>query len=146
MQKITVDELFNLIRFGTEGKFFSVTFQRRTDRRDGSAVAGDLRTMLCRTNMTKFKLGVVSDFERDEEDFRNAIITCWDFGQYIVNRRTGLSKRQAGFRSWRRIDICGIRNISLLNRNEIILPPKIRPHLHRINNVFRLANLPEVMV
>jgi len=134
--KITVDQLFRLL--SEEGHFFSVTFERRT--RGRSQRPGDLRRMLCRTGVQDFKLGVISDAHRAEEDFRHGLITVFDINAFLRNRRHGVSDFDAGYNAWRRIDLCGIRELSLLD--EDTLPPTIHNELHHITNPWRLAHMP----
>jgi len=139
---MTTDEVFNLLRYGTKGKFFSVTFERRTTRRDGSAIAGELRTILCKTagEMSSYKLGHVLDVDRDREDFRNAVLTVWDIQAFLSNKRQGMSQSIAGQNAFRRIDVTSVQRCSAIDNNE--LPPSIRIELHQITNQFRLQNLP----
>lgn len=142
MRKITTDLLFDLLRHETNGKFFSVTFQRRTTRHNRTQVAGDERTMLCRTGMKKYKLGVVSDESRDEEDFRCAVLTVWSVSDFMRLTKTGIDKLTAGFNAWRRIDLCSVLECSLVDDKE--LPPEIIDGLHEITNTYRLANMPRI--
>ncbi len=142
--RITTTELWNLLR--DEGKkFFSVEFERRTNSRDGLRHAGDIRTMLCRTGMSKYKKGLIADATRDEHDFRHGILTVWSMDAYTANLRRGMSKETAAFASWRCIDITTVHKCSLLNGFDIDytdLPPDIVIGHHNIVNEYRLANLP----
>lgn len=137
--QITVDQLFAMLR--NEGRLFSVTFERRTDSRRNVQLAGDDRTMLCKTGMSKYKKGLVLDAARDEEDFRHGILTVWDVNAYHRNVRRGLADFMAGWKAWRRIDLCGIRELSLLDEEQ--LPPLIHNELHSLTNEFRLENMPQ---
>ncbi len=130
MRKLTVDELFDLLRYDTDGRFYSVTFERRGTRRDGSQRPGDLRTMLCKTaaTMTRYKRGVISNEHRDEEDLRCAVLTVWDVQAFMRNIKRGMSKWSAGYNAWRRIDLAGLKECSLVELGE--LPPTIRLELH----------------
>lgn len=83
MKRPTVDELFDIL--SNVNSFFSIEFERRTTRNDQSAVAGDLRRMLCRANVQNYKLGVIPDGVRAEEDFRCATLTVWDVQAYHNN-------------------------------------------------------------
>lgn len=141
VEKLTVDEIFNLLRKETHGRFFSVTYERRTDGLRQRA--GDLRTMLCRVagTMRKYKRGIVPTARRDREDFRLAVLTVWDIQQYQQNRQHGMDQETAGRNAYRRIDVAGIRHCSVLDDSD--LPPTIRMEFHNIQNRFRLANMPE---
>lgn len=144
MRKITTDELFGVLRNESEGKFYSVTFERRTTRRNGSQAAGDIRTMLCRTagTMDSYKLGVISTEERDAEDLRCGVLTVWSLDAYNTLRRGGMEAKEAKWRAWRRIDLMGIRECSLIDDDE--LPPTYRPYLHEVTNEYRRQNMPRV--
>lgn len=135
--QLTVDEIFDLLQ--QENHFFSVTFERRTN--GVHQVAGDLRTMLCRTGMSRYKLGLIPDAVRAEEDFRHGILTVWSLNDYNRNRRQGMSDFNAGYNAWRRIDLLKIKALSVVGPE--LLPPTIRNELHELTNVFRLANMPE---
>lgn len=152
MRRITVDELWTLLRFGGH-EFFRVTFERRTTRRNGTAIAGQLRTLICRAGVNAYKRGIIPDPVRDEQDFRNGVITVWSID--VFNRRLretaaamGMpisevppaEKRAIGWQCWRAIDIVTIKELSLMDVGE--LPPDIRAGVHQITNEFRLANMP----
>lgn len=141
MPRLTVDQIFAQLRYATNA-FYSVEFERRTDRADGTAVAGDVRTMLCRTagSMTAYKRGVIATADRDQEDFTHAILTVWDVQAYMRNRRNGMSRRAAGLAAWRRIDLVTVKRLSVTPRRR--LPPDIRRGLHHITNAYRRANMP----
>lgn len=138
-QRITVDQLFNVLRFGTP-HFFSVTFERRTSRADGSAVAGDNRTMLCRTGVERYKQGVVPNALRDAEDFRCGVLTVWAMDVYMRLRRRGMDQEHAGWEAWRRVDLVTLSECSIIASDE--LPPDIIANLHNITNAYRAANMP----
>ena len=142
MRKITTNELFDLLRHETDGKFFSVTFQRRTTRFNRTQVAGEERTMLCRTGMKSYKLGIVSDEARDEEDLRVGVLTVWSMDAYMSHRRHGLTHEAAALDAWRRVDLMGLRACSLVNDRE--LPPTYRPELHEVRNLWRRRHMPRV--
>lgn len=144
MRKITVDELFDLLRNETEGKFYSVTFQRRTTRRNRSQAAGAIRTMLCRTagTMESYKRGLIPAEARDAEDLRCGVLTVWSMDAYMHMRREGMSHENAAWAAWRRVDLMGLRACSLVDDDE--LPPTYRPHLHEVTNQFRRENMPKV--
>jgi hypothetical protein len=144
MRKITTDELFDALRHDTEGRFFSVTFQRRTSRKDRSQHAGEMRTMLCKAAgaMKSYKLGIISDAARDAEDLRCGVLTVWSMDAYMGYRRRGYSHQNAAPRSWRRIDLMGVLEASTIDREE--LPPTYRPELHQVNNRFRRAHMPRI--
>ena len=141
MPRLTVDQIFAQLRFATN-QFYSVEFERRTNRPDGTAVAGDVRTMLCRTGgtMTAYKRGVISDAQRDQEDFTHAVLTVWDVQAFMRARAQGLNRQAAGCAAWRRIDLVTLRKLSVVPRRR--LPPDIRRGLHQIRNAFRRANMP----
>ena len=144
MRKITTDELFDVLRYETEGRFYSVTFERRTTRRNRTARAGELRTMLCKTGaeMSSYKLGVISTEARDEEDLRTGTITVWSMDAYTRLRKMGWPHENAAWNSWRRIDLMGIKECSLIDDEE--LPPTYRPAYHHVTNRYRLAHMPRV--
>lgn len=134
-------EIFNLLH--RSRKFFSITFERRTTRRDETARAGELRTMLCRSGVHKYKRGIISDAQRLTEDFNACILTVFDIGTFLRNRQQGMAIAMAGHRSWRRIDLTKIQQCSILEENE--LPPVMVQNMHDIRNGFRLANLPPIV-
>jgi hypothetical protein len=148
-RRITTDELWTMLRFGSSS-FFSVEFERRTSRSDGTNPAGTLRKMLCRTGMNKYKLGVIPDVQRDTEDFRHGILTVWSFDSYLGNLRRGMSKLDAGLNAWRRVDLITLRSCSLLSKidleamgiNETLLPPDVIAGVHHLTNQYRLSHLP----
>lgn len=138
--RITTDQLWTILR-EQGNRFFSVTFERRTSRKDGTADAGALRTMLCRTGMNAYKKGVIPDQVRDAEDFRNGIITVWSVDVFRRNvKELGLDKEQAAWNAWRRIDVITVRECSLLEDAE--LPPEFVEGAHQITNEYRLSHLP----
>lgn len=137
-RRITVDELFNILR--NENSFFSVEFERRTNRADGTAAQGDIRRMIARSNVNNYKLGVIPDDVRAAEDFRHALLTVWDVQAYHRNRAQGMGQWDAGRNAWRRIDLTTVRAVSVLPLDD--LPPDIIANLHDITNAYRLANLP----
>ena len=141
MPRITVDQIFAQLRFATNS-FFSVEFERRTTRPDGTAVAGDIRRMLCRTGgkMTAYKQGIIPDAQRDQEDFTHGLLTVWDVNAYMAAIRRGEPREAAGRAAWRRIDLVTLHKLSVVPRRR--LPPDIRIGLHQISNGFRLANMP----
>ena len=152
MRKLRVDELFNVLRY-SKGEFFTVQFERRTNSENWRLRAGDIRTMLCRTGVTDFKRGIVSDAERDAEDFRHGILTVFDAGWFIsqlrdiaarlkcrINEIPQDVRYEVGCNSWRRIDLCGLRDCSLIG--DEALPPKIVPQFHSLTNEWRLAHMP----
>lgn len=134
-------EIFNLLH--RSQKFFSITFERRTTRRDETARAGELRTMLCRSGVNKYKRGIISDAQRLIEDFNACILTVWSIDVFMRLRRQGMGIAMAGQRSWRRIDLTKIQKCSILEENE--LPPVMVQNMHDIRNGFRLANLPPIV-
>jgi hypothetical protein len=152
MRKLTVDEAFDLLRFDTEGRFFSVTTERRTDRADRSQVAGDLRTMLCKAagTMSRYKRGIIPDEVRDREDAQHGLITVWSLDAFMRYRRGGNCRkchgpcRNMGEHSFRRVDLMGLRHpqaeCSVIDADE--LPITYRPALHHVTNEFRAANMP----
>lgn len=144
MRKITADELFDLLRYDTKGRFYSVLFERRTTRRDQTAQAGDLRKMLCRTagTMTSYKQGVIADEERDAQDAQHGILTVWSMDSYMGMRNDGMAHENAAWAAWRRIDLMGLKECSLVEDDE--LPPTYRPFLHHLTNDYRLANMPRI--
>lgn len=109
--------------------------------------------MLCRTGMASFKRGIITDPERDAEDFRHGILTVFDAGWYISQlRRLALRlkcstalipdavKQQIGYNAWRRIDLCGLVDCSLIG--DEALPPTIVPEFHNLTNEWRLQHMP----
>lgn len=137
---ITVDQLWQELRYGTEGKFFSVEFERRTNSQRRVQVAGDIRKMLCRTQMHSYKKGIISDRHRDEQDFRCGILTVWSMDSYMLSRRHGTTHEVSAMDAWRRIDLAGVRKCSLFHNEEISM--RIHSELHEITNTWRLANMP----
>lgn len=137
-QRIRVDELFNIL--SNENAFFSVEFERRTNRADGTAVQGDRRRMICRSGVQNYKLGVIPDAVRAAEDFRHAVLTVWDVQAYHRNRRQGMEQWDAGRNAWRRIDLTTVSECSAVPMDD--LPPDIIRDLHDITNAYRLANMP----
>lgn len=133
----TVDEIFNILRM--HNQFFYVEFKRRTNSKDGSAKAGDIRKMLCKTNMNKFKKGAISVAQRDEEDFKNGVLTVWSVNDYHKYVESGMSPIEAGFNSWRRVDLISLINCSVIPKKEI--PPAIRMSFHKLSNRYRLSNI-----
>jgi hypothetical protein len=148
--RINTTDLWNLMRLGNQ--FFSVTFERRTTSRNGSAQAGEMRTMLCRCGMSKYKKGVRSDAETDARDYRHGILTVWSMDAYTANRRRGMDKNAAAFAAWRCIDVVTVRKCSLLNHYELPagveadLPPDIVIGHHQITNEYRLNHMPRTPV
>lgn len=136
----TVNDIFDILSGINE--FFSVTFARRTSRRDGSAIAGDMRTMLCRTNVHKYKLGIIPDAVREIEDLTNGVLTVWSMDVYMRLRRNAVPN--AGWLAWRRIDLVTISDLSILPEAE--LPPDFVGALHNIRNAYRAANMPRVPI
>src|SRR4051812_21755402 len=130
MRTITVDQIFDELRFGTGGKFFSVTFHRRTALRHGVNL-GDARTMLCRTGVQMGTKGVIPQEERDEEDFRCAVLTVCDVTAYRKYRRRGWEQNRAAERSFRRIDLTTITECSVLDE-KTDLPPFLVAEFHQI--------------
>ena len=135
----TVDQIFDILH--GEHQFFSVTFARRTTRKDGSAKAGDLRTLLCRTGVSKYVKGVLPPGQRYNEDFKCCVLTVWAMDVFCSLRRQGLDKDAAAWRSWRRIDLTSIVKLSVLPDSD--LPPDIYAGVHEITNEYRLANMPK---
>lgn len=143
---MTTDEIFNLLRNDSRGRFFSVVFERRTTNRLRNRFAGELRRMLCRSagTMSSYKLGAISDEERDEEDLRCGVVTVWSMDAYMEQRRREINHETAALRSWRRIDLMGLKECSIVDATD--LPPTYRPHLHRVTNPFRSQHMPEVAI
>ncbi len=134
----TVDEIFNILRM--HNQFFYVEFERRTDSKNSSAKAGDIRKMLCRTNMNRFKKGIVPDAKRDDEDFKNGVLTVFSVNDYHKYVKDGMNAIDAGYNSWRRIDLVSLVSCSVIPKKEI--PPAIRMSFHKLSNRYRLDNIP----
>ena len=134
---MTVDEIFNILRLNNQ--FFQVSFNRRTDSKHSNAKAGDVRTMLCRTNMHKYKKGIIEDAERDNEDFVNGILTVWSVSDYHNLVKKGMNPIQAGYNAWRRIDLTSLIECSIVPKK--LLPPDIRNGLHIFKNQYRKTHL-----
>lgn len=134
---MTVDEIFNILRLNNQ--FFKVTFKRRTDSKNSSAKAGDLRTMLCRTNMHKYKKGIIQDAQRDDEDLINGVLTVWSVNDYNNYVNKGMNPTDAGYKAWRRIDLTSITECSIVPKK--MLPPDIRKGVHLFKNQYRANNL-----
>jgi hypothetical protein len=131
-----------------DGQFFSVTFERRTTSRNGTAQSGELRTMLCRSGMSKYKKGVRSDAEVDAKDYRHGILTVWSMDAYTTAVRNGMDKTAAAFAAWRSIDVTTVSKCSLLKHYDVSveLPPDIVIGHHNITNEYRLNNLPRTPI
>lgn len=138
--RITTADLFNLLR-NSNGHFFKVRFECRTASRRHCLPAGRDREMLCRTGVKAFRKGKISQEERDKEDFRNGVLTCWSVGDFHQNVKDGKPTMEAAFDAWRRIDILTVKECSLLDDDE--LPPEIVDGVHQISNEFRLQNMPK---
>lgn len=137
-KRLTTDELFYLLRYEVD-KFFSVEFERRLNR--PGKPAGSIRKMLCRTNMTKFKQGIISDLARDTRDFQHGILTVFDITTYLRFLRQGIAPEIAGPNSYRCIDLVSTKTI--ISELEIgDLPPDVVANMHQITNAYRLANMP----
>jgi hypothetical protein len=145
-RRITVDELFTLLRFAGN-EFFSVEFKRRTDSVKG-VPAGTTRKMLCRTGMQAYKQGIQSDSDRDARDYQHGILTVWSLDAYNEYRKRGIEKDKAARRAWRTIDLVTVTSCSLLTQADLPegvtpdLPPDIRANQHQITNKYRLAHMP----
>ena len=103
------------------GRYFRIVFRRKNDKVEGGRVvarAGELREMLCRLNVHAYKnrvtgLGrVISDEERAEEDRRCRVLTCWCVDEYHRLRRAGTARVTAGRRSYRRVNLVGVVEIT----------------------------------
>lgn len=106
-----------------KGKFFSVTFKRKTNKyevingqKTCTAHKGDLRTMLCRRSVTRFtntNLGFSGKPKNTvREDDQNDVLTVFDIGVYNAYRNGGLRPITAGRRSYRRINLREVVSIS----------------------------------
>jgi hypothetical protein len=115
MKTITIDQLFHLLHDGNEGKFFSVTFTKKSDNTE--------RTMLCRTGVSKYTKGILPPGERLQQDYKNSVLTVWDMIAYNKNLKEGQDKQKAAMNAYRRINIPTITQCSLLDKTE--LPPNI---------------------
>lgn len=92
--------------------------------------------------MDVYKKGIISDSARDHEDFEHGIITVWSMDAYLKLRQAGTPREIAGFKAWRRIDIMGIRTISLIADEQLDI--YYHPHLHHLTNEFRLLHMPQI--
>lgn len=137
---MTSDILWTILRNNPE--FFSVEFLRRTKRKDGSASCGDLRRMLCRTaaTMSAYKKGVISTADRDDEDFRNGVLTVWSVDTYNKLLRDGEQPIDAACNSWRRVDVLSIIKCSKVDSTT--LPVDVLSGIHTLTNIYRLSHMP----
>ncbi len=146
MARPTVDQIFNRLRFNTNG-IFDVTFNRRTNRTDGTAAAGDARHMICYGGgqgsplCQGFKRNIIPMAVRDAEDLRCAVLTVWSMDTFWRLQAELGDDQLAAERSWRRIDLVTITALPNIYRPQD-LPPNLRANMHRITNAFRLANMP----
>lgn len=101
--RLTTAELWNFLRHNGN-HFFRITFERRTTRPDGTAIAGSERTMICRTSMNAYKQGIIPDALRDEEDFRCGVLTVWSVDQFHRLIRQGMSRELVPWRCWRTVE------------------------------------------
>jgi hypothetical protein len=136
-RKLRVDQIFHLLR--QNGKFFSVTFNRRTN--SSTAKAGDEVKILCRTGVNKYSSGALPAGYRDEEDSRTGTLTVWSMTHYMKYRASGLDIVAAGKKSYRRIDVCSITMCSVVHTGN--LPPIIKEEWHKITNIYRKQNMPK---
>lgn len=74
----------------TGGKFFSVTFTKRTN--------GQLRTMTCRTGVHKFLIGEAGKGQQYDPDDVD-LICVWDPASYKPENKDEDEKGDAGYRS-----------------------------------------------
>jgi len=106
-----------------KGKFFTVTFKRKTAKYEvlnGTktlvAAVGDLRTMLCRRGVKKFtnqSLGFSGKVHSTVlEDSKNDVLTVFDVELYNSYRRSGLRPITAGRRAYRRINLKEVVSLS----------------------------------
>lgn len=111
------------------GRIFRVTFRTKTpqyersfDGRKGRLIApaGRIRTMICRRLVQKFTLGVISPEARFLEDVVNNVLTVFDIQMFNALRlhledqgiAPGVALMQAGRRSYRRLNMAHILNIT----------------------------------
>lgn len=92
--------------------------------------------------MKSHKQGIITDEQRDAEDLRCGVLTVWSMDAYMMLRRKGWDHERAAEGSWRRIDLMGIKECSLVDDKE--LPPTYRPQFHQVTNRFRLAHMPRI--
>lgn len=83
------------------GKFFKVKFIKRT--------TGEIRDMLCRTNVNKYEVGTGPAYSFSEKN----LIPVWDVIKFHENIKSGMTKEQAGKKAYRSIPIENIIEISL---------------------------------
>lgn len=81
MKNMTPDQIREIIAAtqhedGGKGRLFTVTFVRRTDSKDGSAKAGDLRTMRARLGMKRNLKGKGLRFDPAAKQ----LVTAWEAG------------------------------------------------------------------
>jgi hypothetical protein len=90
------------------GKIFSVKFRKRY-----GAQAGTIRDMLCMRPVYKYATGVVPPAERFVEDWNNDVLTVWDLQKFRELRAQGVPEDQAGYDSYRKINMREILDISI---------------------------------
>ena len=95
--------------------------------------------MLCRTNMHKYKKGIIQDAQRDDEDLINGVLTVWSVNDYNNYVNKGMNPTDAGYKAWRRIDLTSITECSIVPKK--MLPPDIRKGVHLFKNQYRANNL-----
>jgi len=120
---MTVATVVRKLIEGKKGKFFKVTFKRKTNKyatvdgvRTLVAKKGDLRTMLCRRGVGSFtnaSLGFAGKAKDTvSEDSRNDVMTVFDVELYNQYRKDGLRPVSAGRRAYRRINLADVTDIS----------------------------------
>jgi hypothetical protein len=94
-------------------RFFYVEFRTKTQSRNSGRPAGSIRKMLCKRPVHKYKRNRLGDMARDLEDKENNVITVWDVQKFNELRKKGISKRKAGWLSYRRINLDDVISLSI---------------------------------
>lgn len=121
---IPIDQIREKI-LKSRGKIFSVSFRRRTDKKDNSGFvverAGTIRRMTCRTLVSRFVSGLNDPNKRIKEDLANNVVTVFDVQTYNElmkeYKKAGWSKKIAGHlagpKSYRRVNLEEVIETSL---------------------------------
>ena len=100
-------------------RFFAVWFRRRTTkwgtdangRRVLLAQTGDIRYMRCRLHVKCHCRNILPPGQRAAEDAMHQLKTAWDIERFAHLRSEGFTKREAGYKSYRRFPLDGVLEI-----------------------------------